>query len=480
MIRRPVRAGRERGVVFYLSITMMLTVLAALGIGLARLFSAHAAIGDQAEATLTRAREAILAELIQPDLRGPGLRLGQLGVFPDLPTNAGPGAEIVEPSYDGLAEPGGCARATWAPGQPLQPVGTSGASARCFGLFPWRSLGLSLPGAPAADPAGDTPWLIVSPNLAALPGCLPNLNPMMVGAPFAGYACPSDQPYPWLRVVDARGNLISDRVAIAIIVPGPPLPGQVRAANAGPAAWLDRVTVAPGCDAPCVPGLYDNAGYGHPDNTPWTLMRGVADRQPRDADRNYVTPYEFNDRLTFITIDELLTHMQARAERTLLGVLDDYRGALGYLPFAAPIDDPTGTCAAALRFGHPPVQAGTCGPGQALALPAWFTDGGWHRYFVYGVSDRCVAGNDPCDAPGLTVDAGNDVDAVVFAPGTPLTTAPFAASLGAAQRPLFGAALSANPADWLDTLENAAGAADVYQSPTRGNGRDNDRLTLIN
>ncbi|MEZ5651507.1 MAG: hypothetical protein R3E87_13280 [Burkholderiaceae bacterium] len=480
MSRPFVCARRQRGVMFYLSILAMLTILATVGIGLSRMFSSQRAITHTADDTLARTRELLLAELSQPDLRAMGLRLGQLGLFPDLPSSPGPGAEAAEPIYDGLAEPGGCASRTWAPGQPLLPVAVTGAAARCFGQLPWRTLGLSLPGSTATDPSGDTPWVIVSPNLAATSACLPNLNPLMLGQVFTTYACPSPLPYPWLRVVDAKGNLVSDRVAIAIIVPGPPLPGQVRAANAGPAAWLDRVTVAPGCIAPCQPGTYDNAGYTHANNAPWTLIRGIADRQPRDADRDYVTPYLYNDQLAFITIDDLLLRMQARAERVLLSTLDEYRSALGYLPFAAPIDDVAGDCTVGLRFGHPPVGAGSCGAGQALALPAWFTDAGWQRYFVYGVSARCVAGNDACDAPGLLVDTNADVDAVVFTAGSPLTAAPFAPSLGIAQRPLLGAALSNNPADWLDALENAAGTPDRFATPSRGDGRDNDKLSIIN
>ncbi|MEZ5658842.1 MAG: hypothetical protein R3E83_09990 [Burkholderiaceae bacterium] len=480
MNARQAPRARQRGVLFYLSILAMLTVLAALGIGLGHLFSSQSASIRRAADTLERAREVLLAELVQPDLRIAGMRLGQLGLFPDLPTSPGPGAELVEPSYDGLAEPGGCASRTWAPGQPVQPVNVTGASARCFGRLPWRTLGLSLTGTDANDSGGDTPWLIVSPNLASSAACLPNLNPLMQGVPFAGYACPSGLPYPWIRVVDAKGNLISDRVAVAIVIPGAPIAGQVRAANAGPAAWLDRITVRAGCDAPCQPGVYDNAGYNHADNTPWTLIRGVADRQPLNVERNYATPYDFNDQLTFITIDELLVRMQARAERTLLSTLDDYRGALGYLPFAARFDDNTGACRLGERFGHPPVAAGNCGAGQALALPAWFTDAGWHRYFVYGVSARCVAGNNACNAPGLTVDGNNDVDAVLFAPGPPLITAPFAASMGIAQRPLIGVALSNNPAEWLDAVENAGAIPDRYTQPVRGAGNDNDVLRIIN
>lgn len=469
----------QRGVMFYLAVTVMVSALALLMAGAARLLASRDGPHRAAAVTLERARDALLAELEQPELNALAQRPGELALYPDLPTATGAGAEAAEPVYDGLAEPGGCAHRTWAPGQPLQPVTTSGAAARCFGQVPWRTLGLSLGAGEPGNPDGSTPWMIVSPNLMAPPACLPNLNPLMLNAPFAGYACPSQQPFPWLRVVDARGNLLSDRVAIVLIVPGLPLPGQVRNGAAGPAAWLDRITVANGCDAPCQPGVYDNAGYAHADNTAWTLIRGEPDRPPPGADRNYAGAYEFNDRLAFVTIDELLLRLQARAERTLVGTLEAYRSAQGYLPFAAPFGNAAGSCQAGLRFGHPPVAAGSCGAGQALALPPWFSAGGWHRTFVYGVSPRCVLGSTACDAPGLTVDGGNDVDAVVFAAGAPLAAPPFALSLGAAQRPLFGGLLSANPADWLDHPENAAGLPDRFVSPTRGDGRDNDRLVTL-
>lgn len=92
-------------------------------------------------------------------------------------------------------------------------------------------------------------------------------------------------PYRWLKVVDSRGVVISDRVAAVIIAPGLPLAGQDRSADAPlPAAYLDAL------------GGFSNADYQVDDET-------------------FVQASEssnFNDRLVYITIDELLSALEKR------------------------------------------------------------------------------------------------------------------------------------------------------------------------
>lgn len=479
---RAFRAGRraQRGIVFYLFVVFTLTTLAIMAAGAAMVQGLPGADRD-AERLLAEARRAVIAHLSQPDVplnaADAGRRLGEWRLTPDLPVAAGGGEDAVEPSYDGLAETGGCATRAWVPGQPLQPVAASGAAARCFGRLPWRTLGVALPDADVAgnDVAGAVPWVVLSPNLAAGAACLPNLNPLMLSVAWGGYGCPAAVPHPWLRVVDERGNLLSDRVAFAVILPGPPHAGQVRGPAAGPGAWLDSLTVAPGCLAPCVPGTYDNAGYAHADAQPTTLVRGPRPGTAVDRTTNHVAPVRFNDRLVYVTADELFEALAARARTELDRRLRDVRTAAGHFPWAAPFGSAAGDCVPGVRFGHPAV---TCATGPVAALPAWLTGAGWHRWFVYAVSSRCVQGSAACNAPGLTVGARNDVNALLIEPGRAIRNPPFAPSRLLAQQPLNGLLTSALPADFLDSVQNASND-DVFEPVPVPSASNNDRLAIV-
>lgn len=478
-MKPPKYPGRryQKGVVFYLFVVLTLVALASLTIGIGKRLASRQDVANRHQAALVQARDLVMAHLAQPELFAGGTRLGQFSVMPDLTATASAGAEASEPNYDGLGETDGCAYRTWTAGQPLlQPV-TTGTTARCFGRLAWQSLGYTGSGHDANDLAGILPWLIISPNLATGSGCLPNLTPHMLGQAFTGYACPSHQPYPWLRVVDARGNLLSDRVAFALVMPGSPVAGQVRTATAPISAYLDRITVLPGCQAPCQPGTYDNAGYAHADGTAWTLIHAPATGPLRNREGTYAAPVEFNDQLIWVTVDELFRYLQNRARQSIVTALGNFRDARGHYPYAAPVGSTNTACATGSRLGHPPTDDGSCGSGNALNLPAWLTTAGWQRYFIYAVSPRCVASNPACIAPGLTVDTSNDINALLFTPGQPLTVAPFATSRAAPQQPLVGSTtLSTNPADWLDLPENAAGTPDVFQIPDKTASNENDTL----
>ncbi|MEZ5727876.1 MAG: hypothetical protein R3E48_07780 [Burkholderiaceae bacterium] len=256
--------ARQRGMVFLLFLVAIAVTMATLMGGMLRLFDPRAAAEREQSDLLRSARELLIADLLAPDADQPptGRRLGQWRLLPDLPIPPGPGADATEPNYDGLAETAGCASQGWAPMLPVMDVSVFGSSARCFGRLPWRDLGLRVDDDGGRDIAGKLPWLVVSPNLAAPMACLRDLNPLALGSSYIGYACPSNPPYPWIKVLDERGNLLSDRVAFALILPGTPLAGQDRTAAyatpgsviAPPSAYLDTVTVASGCAMPCQPG----------------------------------------------------------------------------------------------------------------------------------------------------------------------------------------------------------------------------------
>ncbi len=472
-------ASRQRGA------AMLLLILSLLALGTTLLVTSVSLPGvlygsdREARQILEQARSALLIYLSSADLDSTGRRLGEFRLFPDLPIATGSGADAVEPSYDGITELAGCAQRTWLPGAVLSPVAASGASARCFGRLPWKDLGLTLPSPEVNETSGLVPWVILSPNLVTTVSCLRDLNPLIANAVYSGYSCPSGLPYPWITVVDERGNVLSDRVAFALILPGPSLAGQVRSNAAPPSAFLDRVSIDATCPAPCIPGTYDNAGYTHADGIPTVLIRATPSGPSTTRINYYGNNHQFNDRLVYVTVDEYLSAMEARARREVLTRLRAYRSARGYFPFASAFDTVQGDCVAGLRFGHLPSQVGTCVAGDELTMPGWFNDAGWQRYFVYSTSARCVRGNTNCNAPGLSVGAQNNINALLFGPSAAITGAPFAASKNALQTPLIGASLSANAADYLDSIENAAGLVDVFESTLSQPSPGNDRLEIV-
>ena len=469
----------ERGAAFYLFIIVIIGAMAASLFGGSSLLRPRAAAERATEQLLLDAKRLLLANLSAPDLDGSGRRLGEWRLFPDLPIAVGAGADASEPNYDGDAETGGCAFRGWIPGQALQVPAASMAAARCLGRLPWRELGLAMPQSDGNDDA-IVPWVVFSPNLATAAACWRDFTPLTLAQAYVGYGCSGPVPYPWLTVVDARGNVVSNRVAFALIAPGLPMAGQARGVGAGPSAYLDQVTIGSGCPSPCQPGSYSNAQFNQADNSATVLIQAPTDAIAAERLGYFVAPYLFNDRLIFVTVDELFAVLQARAKRELVLALQAYRTSHGYFPFAAAFNTADGACVSGNRFGHPAISNGDCGSNEGLTLPSWFTAAGWHSYFVYSVSPRCIAGNNACSAPGLMVDTNNAVNALIIAPGPAIVTTPYAASRLAAQQPLSGVTLSGLAADYLDSIENAAGVIDVFESTPLLAAPNNDRLEIVN
>ena len=463
----------QQGLVFYAFVLVTIFVIAAL-------FWAQTLWQGNREARdlkiLQQARDAVLAHLASPELDSPQVRrLGQFGILPDL-AFTGQGAPINQ-----------CAYRTWVPGAPLASADNSGASARCFGRLPWQSLGIDLGPVDTNDTQGRIPWLIVSPNLAVTKNCMPNLTPLVIGSPVTNTCpgSPSQLPFPWLTVVDERGNVLSNRVAFALIMPGPPVGGVARNATAAPAAWLNSLQVKPGCPTPCVPGVYDNAAYQQANGVATTLVAtNFSDAALKQASW-IADPRQYHNRVLWVSVDELFRYLEARARKELDNALTSFKAVLahGYFPYAANFNSLTGDCSANLRFGHPAVRDGNCAPGTSLSaqLQSWWIDAGWQQYFVYAVSPTCVAASHACGAPDLSLDGSNGVNALLLGPGSPITAAPFAASRGAPQAPLALGALSPLPADYIDSTANVnGGATGIFTNvaPTVTAPND-DRLDIV-
>ncbi len=287
---------RQRQTGIALITLMFVVALIATTIILSSLDSNHfQSARNQADSDqLLQAKMALIAYAIGTS--GGGQRPGDL-VYPDILSDA---------NYDGSTD--SCLDATAANGLPAV---NSGANMRCLGRFPWKDLGLSIESSSENDPDGRMPWLAVSANLVD-PTCLVSLNSDTLSLPYNGYACTGESvPHPWLTVRDALGNVLSNRVAAVILIPGSPVGNQSRPAspNLGNAGqYLDTITVVDSaeCVAPHVAGTYTNAGLNNE-----FIMANDA-KQIADDDPCYQHPYQFNDKLIYITIEELMAEVEKR------------------------------------------------------------------------------------------------------------------------------------------------------------------------
>ena len=211
------------------------------------------------------------------------------------------------------------------------PLTTSGANVRCLGRLPWRTFGLSSPSSGENDVIGTMPWYAISGNLA-FQACLKYFNSEILAFSYTGFICPTatSLPYPWLTVRDGRGVVLSNRVAAVIIVPGPAINSQSRPPPpnlAGPNQYLDAATVTVTTVTAECPG------------PPCTLTFSNADL---DNDFIQADPSAtFNDRLIYITIDELMAKIEDRAGQEIRASVQRFHDQYGSYPWLAPHGDPS-------------------------------------------------------------------------------------------------------------------------------------------
>ena len=328
------RAGRRRGQCGAVLLTALtVTLLAGTSVLLARLESTAAVREREAAATtqaLADARRALMGWSIGAGLAGSGEEHTP-GVLPFPDRNAD------RNGYDGESD---CVTSWLSDRHLIGRLAWAGEASPC----PARGLGIEV-----RDGSGEALWYAVSRNLVnhrggGVPD--PPINPgLLHGTP----------AYPWLRLVDESGSVLiaSDgeplEIAAVIIAPGPPLPGQARTGAApGPAHYLDSVTVN---------GVtYDNADSdGCRDAVAgaraYTDCPGNAGEEfilyPDSRDTGVDTD-SFNDRIVYLTAEELLRAAEARALGAMAVVLERYRSSHGAYPWMAPYTadpgaDPTGT-----------------------------------------------------------------------------------------------------------------------------------------
>jgi len=201
-------------------------------------------------------------------------------------------------------------------------------------------------------------WFAVSINLIRTKGTdsKPVINPGIANAP----------EHPWLKVLDRNGNLISDRVAVVIIAPGAPLPGQNRSSSApNPSEYLDSLRIGD--------NTYSNADYDEEDED---FIMGEDSRYLSSVDTSLAKPYYFNDKLTYITIDELMDAVEKRALQEARQQLKNYyvssnaSAASRFYPYAATLGETGNVCKEGELGGFLPVQppSASCASNQTCTL----------------------------------------------------------------------------------------------------------------
>ena len=330
------RPTHQRGAILLLFALLLVITGSWLGL---RMLAQPKAVGSMrsGDAVLREARDALLGASMAMVVANV-VRPGQLPTPDFLDPAEGPA------NYDGNNNE--CARSTWVAGAALPALGaTPPQSTRCFGRLPWAVLGLGTFGSGTeSDPSGAVPWYAISTNVAPNT-CTRLLNPGLLITTHTPGVCGTltplpavRQPYPWLTVRDYKGNLLTNRAAFVLLLPGPSLGGQARTTTplAGPAAYLDSVTVTASCSQPCVPGTYNNARFNWPDNVGLSFIQCAPPSQMSPNDPSFAQPYQCNDRLLYVTIDELMELAERRATQHIAEVLRAYYAANRFFPFAAP------------------------------------------------------------------------------------------------------------------------------------------------
>ena len=273
------------------------------------------------------------------------------------------------------------------------------------------------------DGEGEQLWYAVSRNLIRT-SSLPIINPSIADLPAES----------WLIVRDKNGQVVSDRVAVVIMAPGAPIGNQDRSGGlAGPDAYLDSITIT-------------GTNYANDDYTVANESFVISDEMQSvsPTDPRYLQPYEFNDKLNYITIDELMLALEKRAIGEVALGLRAYNSTNAYYPYAAILGDTMNACVdGLLQGGLPLVDCSLPTPSLSLAglLPSWFIENRWQDFMYYAVASDCNLATSGCTGD-ITVGTQTTVNALVISAGA--TIAPQA-------RP------SVSEADYLDSAENADG-----------------------
>ncbi|MGH8657794.1 MAG: hypothetical protein ACREV4_04745 [Gammaproteobacteria bacterium] len=309
------------------------------------------------------------------------------------------------------------------------------------GRFPWRTL---QPG-DLRDADGERLWYGLTSTLRD------NTS-----------AQPINSATPGQLLVDGA---IGDVVAV-LIAPGTPFAGQNR--NAGPNSAIN---------------------YLEDDNN--------------NGDNKFVTTAagNFNDRLIFITRQELMAAVEKRVLGEIRQILRAYyqnsdpTPANRFYPYAAALGTRVGV--EGLRQGFlpldtlpvPPPPGPSAHPNPTISVPSWFTNppgiptptNDWEQFVFYAIGTDCIFANKGCNSTNpsdfLTVGTTQNINALVISAGRAITAAPYAVSKGSAQD---RTSLPPQPAnEYLDSVENT-NSDDTYDAVgTQVTSGYNDQMKII-
>ena len=404
-------AHRQRGVVLLVIMLVTITIGGYFGVRAFNATRERSGIDDvEALQILAQSKAALLAwSVATDDSAAYSVVTGSAGVrafrpgnlpYPDLAS----GLTNVQPS-DGVRDQG-CARTTWTGTQALLPV-TVGLSAlnksriRCFGRLPFTTIGLDRFESDSSDNSGRWPWYVVSANLVninqdcpvRLDGTIVNIATVTTCA--AGDSVTTSKlAFPWITVLDPSGSAVTTRAAAVIMLPGavtarqPGNTQQTRSTTALPTQFLDTVDNTSCAALPA--GRCDN---GRLNQSPAMTFIQCVNPSTTIGDSRFNTNYTCNDRLVYITVDELMNHAAKRMEREFVGCLKEFarNDPAGNFPWAATLTDPSSV--AVNQFGpgtfpsndenFNPTCPSIMNPGVNHYSNYW---GGWQRDVSYRVA----------------------------------------------------------------------------------------------
>lgn len=327
---------RQRGAVFIVMLVILIMGVTFFLVSALSKVSLQTARNEKSSDMLAQAKEVVIGYALNNT--GGSQYPGEL-LYPDVLSEA-------TPNYDGNTE-GGCLDATKVSSTPIAglPLKNSTNVMRCVGRLPWKVFSMPIASPSENDPTGFMPWYAISANMVDTGGTPFNSELLNTDNTLHAPNNYPPAPHPWLTVHDMNGNVLSNRVAFIIMIPGAALTGQSRPSSplAGANQYLDSITVPAACTAPCVPGTYSNADMDD-DFIMGDEHRWIDD--PTNPGKQIEDPnYNFNDKLIYVTIDELMPLIEKRIAREVKSCLDDYAAVATNTnhkyPWAAPVSDTT-------------------------------------------------------------------------------------------------------------------------------------------
>ena len=245
------------------------------------------------------------------------------------------------------------------------PIFTPPRDSHFLGRLPWKTQGGPCLGEPVGmmqvrDGAGEPLWYAVSQKLLRT-----GSNESQWVGPAVDWSDTDNQVPPWITVRDKYARVISDRVAAVVIAPGAALPEQDRSDEALDvlhALYEDGVGVGVATgflDSVVIDGvLHSNADFDQD-----FIAYVDTESDPNSAPT-------FNDRLAYITVDELIPLLERRVLGEVEAALADYRQAdwnsAGSYPWLSPFSNPNSSHfdgVVGCREGHLPIHL----PGETFS-----------------------------------------------------------------------------------------------------------------